>query len=349
MKRLIYLVFGLIVLLMLQGCTSREEGSVPAPSIDSEAPPAISEWLKSSASSVNPEKPITLGFSQLGSESAWRLANTASVQDAAAESGIHLIIENAEQSQTKQFEAIRSFIQMKVDVIAIAPVVESGWEDILLEIKQAGIPAVILDRSVNVKDTSLFVTTIGSNLYEEGVKAGKYLIDRMRNQPGPIRIAELQGTKGSTPSIQRGEGFRSIIAAREDMVITQSAPADFTEEMGREVMRTFLDVPAKERPQVLFAHNDDMALGAIESIEEAGLRPGIDIIVISVDGSRKALQQLAAGKLNAVVECNPLLGPQLMQTAKEIMAGRTLPKRMVPPEDIFTQERAAEEISKRKF
>ncbi|NIK68719.1 MULTISPECIES: ABC transporter substrate-binding protein [unclassified Paenibacillus] len=349
MRKLIYLLVGLFIIVLLQGCSSREEAPVPSPSIDSEAPPAISEWLKSSASNISPGKPITLGFSQLGSESAWRLANTASVRDAAAESGIRLIMKNAEQSQTKQFDAIRSFIQLKVDVIAIAPVVESGWEDILLEIKQAGIPVVILDRSVDVKDTSLFVTTIGSNLYEEGVRAGKYLLDFMRSQPGPIRIAELQGTKGSTPSIQRGEGFRSVIQARKDMVITQSAPAEFTEEKGREVMRTFLEVPEKDRPQVLFAHNDDMALGAIESIEEAGLRPGVDITVISVDGSRKALQQLAAGKLNAVVECNPLLGPQLMQTVKEIMAGRTLPKRMVPPEDVFTQERAAQEISKRKF
>ncbi|CAM3136629.1 ABC transporter substrate-binding protein [Paenibacillus lupini] len=349
MKQLVYLVLGVFLLFMLQGCTSGGEAPAPVQSIDSEEPPAISDWLKTSASKVKQEKPITLGFSQLGSESAWRLANTASVQDAAAESGIHLVIKNADQSQTKQFEAIRSFIQMKVDVIAIAPVVESGWEDILKEIKQAGIPVVILDRSVNVKDTSLFVTTIGSNLYEEGVKAGKYLIDRMRNETGLIRIAELQGTKGSTPSIQRGEGFRSIIAAREDMVITQSVPADFTEEKGREVMRSFLNVPPDERPQVLFAHNDDMALGAIESIEEAGLKPGIDIVVISVDGSRKALEELASGKLNAVVECNPLLGPQLMQAAKEIMAGRTLPKRMVPPEDIFTQERAAEVVSQRKF
>jgi simple sugar transport system substrate-binding protein len=171
----------------------------------------------------------------------------------------------------------------------------------------------------------------------------------MRNRPGPIRIAELQGTAGSTPSIRRGEGFRSMIEANGDMIIIQSAPADFTESKGKEVMKEFLKAPADKRPHVLFAHNDEMAIGAIEAIEEAGLTPGKDIAILSVDGSRRALQLLAEGKLDAVVECNPLQGPLLMQAAKEIMAGRTLPKRMVPPEDIFTQERAAKEVGRRKF
>ncbi|MFB9328950.1 ABC transporter substrate-binding protein [Paenibacillus aurantiacus] len=344
---------AVLALLALQGCSANNAETKPyavtALEVEPEALPSFGDWLQTSASEMKPDTPITLGFSQLGKESAWRIANTASVQEAAAESGIRLVMKNAEQSQKKQFEAIRAFIAMKVDVIAIAPVVESGWEGILREAKAAGIPVVILDRSVNVKDTSLFVTTIGSDFEEEGEKAGKYLLDRMRNRPGPIRIAELQGTSGSAPSIQRGEGFRSVLAGRADMTITQSAPADFTEDKGRAIMRDFLKAPAEKRPDVLFAHNDDMALGAIDAIEEAGLKPGEDILVISVDGSRRALAELAAGKLNAVVECNPLIGPQLMQAAKEIMAGRTLPKRMVPPEDVFTQERAAEVVSGRKY
>ncbi|MBB6636371.1 ABC transporter substrate-binding protein [Cohnella thailandensis] len=337
-----------MVLLLLQGCNATPSVS-PAASADPDRPPSIQEWRRTSGEDVRAEKPLVIGFSQLGSESAWRMANTASVREAAKESGISLLLENAEQSQPKQFEAVREFIRRKVDVIAIAPVVESGWSGILQEAKLAGIPVVILDRSVNVEDTSLFVTTIGSDFYEEGVKAGKYLLDRMQNQAGPIRIAELQGTAGSSPSIQRGEGFRSVVKARTDMVITQSAPADFTENKGKEVMQELLQVPVEERPQVLFAHNDDMAIGAIEAIKEAGLRPGKDIVILSVDGSRSALQLLNDGELNAVVECNPLLGPLLMQAAKEIMAGRSLPKRMIPPEDIFTQERAEHAIQNRKF
>lgn len=292
---------------------------------------------------------IKLGFSQLGSESDWRRANTASITEAAEEAGITLMMENAEQSQEKQFEAIRAFIKQKVDVIAIAPVVQSGWEAILKEVKEAGIPVIVLDRSVNVEDTSLYVTFIGPDFYEEGIKAAKYAIDKMRNHPGPIRIAELEGTVGSTPSIDRGRGFRDAIADREGMNIIWSSPADFTVKEGTRVMREFLKEAGSEWPQLLFSHNDDMAIGAIEAIEQSGLIPGEDIIIISVDGTRQAFEMMVEGKINAVVECNPLLGPLLMQATKEIMAGRTLPKRMIPPEDIFTQENAATEVNKRKY
>jgi len=341
---------GMLLLLCLAGCTTAESESKPPPVPSNiESLPSLEEWMQSPEYNTPSREPIILGFSQLGTESAWRIANSTSIQDAAKESGITLILKNAEQSQAKQFEAVRSFIRQKVDVIAIAPVVESGWDDILQEVKQAGIPVIIVDRSVDAQDTSLFVTTIGSDFYEEGVKAGKYIQDRLRNVPGTIRIAELQGTSGSTPSIQRGEGFRSILGDQDHIVFSQSAPADFTEDKGRQVMSRFLQVPIAEQPQVLFAHNDEMAFGAIQAIQEAGLKPGEDIIIVSVDGSRKALKILADGQINAVVECNPLLGPQLMQATKEIMAGRTLPKRMVPREDIFTQESAKREMVNRKF
>ncbi|MGO4528481.1 ABC transporter substrate-binding protein [Paenibacillus sp. 2TAF8] len=341
---------GMLLLLCLAGCTTAESESKPPPVPSNiESLPSLEEWMQSPEYNTPSREPIILGFSQLGTESAWRIANSTSIQDAAKESGITLILKNAEQSQAKQFEAVRSFIRQKVDVIAIAPVVESGWDDILQEVKQAGIPVIIVDRSVDAQDTSLFVTTIGSDFYEEGVKAGKYIQDRLRNVPGTIRIAELQGTSGSTPSIQRGEGFRSILGDQDHIMFSQSAPADFTEDKGRQVMSRFLQVPKAEQPQVLFAHNDEMAFGAIQAIQEAGLKPGEDIIIVSVDGSRKALKILADGQINAVVECNPLLGPQLMQATKEIMAGRTLPKRMVPREDIFTQESAKREMVNRKF
>lgn len=341
---------GMLLLLCLAGCIAAEsESKLPPVPSNIESLPSLEEWMQSPEYNTPSREPIKLGFSQLGTESAWRIANSASIQDAAKESGITLILKNAEQSQTKQFEAVRSFIRQKVDVIAIAPVVESGWDDILQEAKQAGIPVIIVDRSVDAQDTSLFVTTIGSDFYEEGVKAGKYIQDRLRNVPGTIRIAELQGTSGSTPSIQRGEGFRSILGDQDHIVFSQSAPADFTEDKGRQVMSRFLQVSEAEQPQVLFAHNDEMAFGAIQAIQEAGLKPGEDIIIVSVDGSRKALKILADGQINAVVECNPLLGPQLMQATKEIMAGRTLPKRMVPREDIFTQESAKREMVNRKF
>ncbi|AIQ67808.1 LacI family transcriptional regulator [Paenibacillus graminis] len=310
--------------------------------------PAVETSLPPTANS-EAAKPIVLGFSQLGSESTWREANTASIREAAGEAGITLILKNAGQDQQKQFDAIRSFIRSKVDVIAIAPVVQSGWETILLEIKQAGIPVILLDRSANVEDSSLYVTFIGSDFYEEGVKAAKYVIDKMRHHSGVINIAELQGTVGSTPSIDRGRGFRKMIGDKQNFRITVTAPADFTQSGGREVMKRFLQQPREKWSHVLYSHNDDMAIGAAEAIIEAGLIPGTDIIIVSVDGTRRAFEQMAAGRINAVVECNPLLGPLLMQAVKEIMAGRTLPKRMVTPEGIYTQELAGMEMENRKY
>lgn len=292
---------------------------------------------------------IVIGFSQLGSESDWRLANTMSIVEAANEAGIDIKMVNAEQSQEAQFNAIRSFIEAEVDLIAIAPVIQTGWEKILIEVKEAGIPVVIIDRSVNVKDTSLYVTFIGSDFYDEGIKAGKYALDKMRNHSGKIRIAELQGTIGSTPSIDRGKGFRDIIKQREDMEIVLTQTANFTFEEGKRVMNEFLVQSGDDYPHLLFAHNDDMALGAIQAIEENGLVPGKDIIIISVDGTRQAFEMMIEGKINAVVECNPLLGSLLMQATREIMAGRSIPKRIIPPEDIFTPEFALKEVNNRKY
>jgi ABC-type sugar transport system substrate-binding protein len=349
MNKRIVLMMCIVVFvsLLFIGCESVQTTESPVNLSD----PENSEALminNEPVETVQSSQSITLGFSQLGSESDWRKANTDSVKESAKEAGITLLFENAEQSQEKQIEAIRGFIKRKVDVIAIAPVVQSGWEPILLEVKEAGIPVIIADRSVNVIDSSLYVTFIGSDFYDEGRKAGKYLLDKMRDNPGPIGIVELQGTMGSTPTIERKNGFREIIAFRSDLMILKSESANFTLKQGEEVMRSFL-AEQGEDIDVLFSHNDDMALGAIKAIEAAGLRPGIDIVIISVDGTRKSFEMMVEGKINAVVECNPLLGMNLMQAVKEIMGGKNLPKRIVLPESIYTQAVAEREVNNRKY
>lgn len=335
------------LLLLLSGC---DDGQPPSSASSSAVIPKDTGEKLNHAEDADPvpSSPLVLGFSQLGSESDWRLANTESIKEAAKEAGVELRFENAEQSQQKQFAAIRSFIKQKVDVIAIAPVIQSGWEPILKEAKAAGIPVIISDRSIDVKDSSLFVTFIGADFYEEGRKAGKYLLDKTRDMTGTIGIAELKGTEGSAPSIERGTGFSHTIAGNENFVYLESDYADFTFEQGKETMRRFLQKRGKEI-RVLFAHNDDMALGAIEAIEEYGLKPGKDIVIISVDGTRRALEKLAEGKINLVVECNPLLGPNLIQAATEMLQGRTLPKRIVPPESVFTEQMAKREVANRKY
>lgn len=335
-----------LVMLFVVGCenTPGNNGRLEPVATNVNEPPVKEQPIDPASM----EQRIVVGFSQLGSESDWRKANSRSIQEAAKEAGIRLLFENAEQSQEKQFEAIRGFIDKKVDVIAVSPVIESGWEPILQEAKLAGIPIILADRAVKVSDPSLYVTTIGSDFFEEGRKAGKYLLDKLRNEPGPIGIVELQGTAGSSPTIERGSGFRDIIGERGDLVIQRAEPADFTVEQGRETMRAFLQEMGSDI-RVLFAHNDDMAIGAIEAIEEYGLRPGEDIVIISVDGTRKAFELMVEGKINCIVECNPLLGPILMQAVREIMEGRTLPKRIVPQESVFTEGVAEKEAANRQY
>jgi galactofuranose transport system substrate-binding protein len=298
--------------------------------------------------SAQAQKPIVLGFSQVGAESEWRTANTESIKSAAKEAGIELKFSDAQQKQENQIKAIRSFIAQKVDVIAFSPVVESGWETVLREAKAAKIPVVLTDRSVNVKDTSLYVSFMGSDFVEEGRKAGRWLVENMKGTSGQVNIVELQGTVGSAPAIDRKKGFEEIIKADPKFKIIRSQTGDFTRAKGKEVMEAFLKAEGK-KINVLFAHNDDMAIGAIQAIEEAGLKPAKDITIISIDAVKGAFEAMMAGKLNVSVECSPLLGPQLMAAVKDIKAGKQVQKRIVTEEGIFPMEVAAKEFPKRKY
>ena len=294
------------------------------------------------------QKPIVLGFSQVGAESEWRTANTESIKSAAKDAGIELKFSDAQQKQENQIKAIRSFIAQRVDVIAFSPVVESGWEPVLREAKAAKIPVVLTDRAVNTKDASLYVTFMGSDFVEEGRKAGRWLVEKMKDSKGDVNIVELQGTVGSAPAIDRKKGFEEVVKADPKFKIIRSQTGDFTRAKGKEVMEAFLKAEGK-KINVLYAHNDDMAIGAIQAIEEAGMKPGKDITIISIDAVKGAFEAMMAGKLNVTVECSPLLGPQLMAAVKDIKAGKTVPKRIVTEEGIFPMETAAQEFPKRKY
>jgi simple sugar transport system substrate-binding protein len=298
-------------------------------------------------------KPIVLGFSQIGAESEWRTANTTSVQSAAKEAGIDLRFSDAQQKQENQIKALRSFIAQRVDVIAFSPVVETGWETVLREAKAAGIPVILTDRAVEVSDESLYLTLIGSDFVEEGRKAGRWLLERYssgsgKDIQGEIKIVELQGTVGSAPANDRKKGFAEIINADPRFKIIRSQTGDFTRAKGKEVMEAFLKAEGKNI-NVLFAHNDDMAIGAIQAIEEAGLKPGTDITIISIDGVKGAFEAMIAGKLNVTVECSPLLGPQLMAAVKDVAAGKQIERRIVTEESVFPMETAAQVLPTRKY
>ncbi|MFI7699252.1 ABC transporter substrate-binding protein [Nonomuraea sp. NPDC049480] len=290
---------------------------------------------------------ITMGFSQVGAESGWRTANTKSVQDAAKNAGITLKFSDAQQKQENQIKAIRSYIQQKVDVIAFSPVVESGWDTVLKEAQNAKIPVILTDRAVDSKDTSLYKTFLGSDFVEEGRKAGKWLVEEYKDSTDPVKIVELQGTTGSAPANDRKAGFQEIIQPESKFQIIASQTGDFTRAKGKEVMEAFL----KSHPDidVLYAHNDDMGLGAIEAIEGAGKVPGKDIKIITVDAVKDGMQALADGKINYIVECSPLLGPQLMDLAKKVVKGEQVQARVVTEETTFTQEQAKQVLSTRQY
>ena len=294
-------------------------------------------------------KPLVIGFSQVGAESEWRTANTRSIKETAAKEGVTLRFADAQQRQENQVKAIRSFIAQRVDLIAFSPVVESGWETVLREAKAAKIPVILTDRAVNVTDPTLFATFIGSDFVEEGRKAGRWLLERAKKTPTrTLNIVELQGTVGSAPAIDRKAGFEEVIKTNPKLKIVRSQTGDFTRTKGKEVMEAFLKAQGKNI-DVLYAHNDDMAIGAIQAIEEAGLKPGVDILVISIDGVKGAFQAMAAGKMNVTVECNPLLGPQLMAAAQAVAAGKPVAKRITVLEGVFPAETAARELPNRKY
>ena len=290
---------------------------------------------------------ITLGFAQVGAESGWRTANTNSVKDAAAEAGFDLKFSDAQQKQENQIKAIRTFIQQKVDVIAFSPVVESGWDTVLKEAKDAGIPVILTDRAVDSQDTSLYATFIGSDFVLEGKKAGEWLADQYKDATADVNIVELQGTTGSAPAIDRKAGFEEAIKGNAHLKIIASQTGDFTRAKGKEVMQAFLK--ANPKIDVLYAHNDDMALGAIQAIEAAGLKPGVDIKIISVDAVKDGMTAASEGKINFIVECNPLLGPQLMDAVRDVVAGKTIEKRIVTKEGTFTSEEAKAALPDRKY
>ncbi|MFD0806470.1 ABC transporter substrate-binding protein [Nocardioides caeni] len=294
---------------------------------------------------------IVMGFAQVGAESGWRTANTDSIKASAEAAGIELKFSDAQQKQENQIQAIRSYIQQKVDVIAFSPVVETGWDAVLQEAKAANIPVILTDRAVDSEDTSLYETFLGSDFVLEGEKAGEWLVENAADSDvdgdGDINVVQLEGTTGAAPAIDRAEGFASAIEADSSISVSASQTGDFTRDGGKQVMESFLN--ADKSIDVVFAHNDDMGLGAIEAIEAAGLEPGKDIKIITVDAVKDGMTALSEGKINFIVECNPLLGDQLMELAKKVVAGEEVPERVVTEETTFTQEQATEVLADRKY
>ena len=293
---------------------------------------------------------ISVGFSQLGSESIWRTANTNSVKSTLTEeNGFFLLFDNARQMQEKQIKALRSFISQRVDVIVFCPVRETGWDTVLEEAKEAGIPVIVLDRAISVSDESLYTCFVGEDMREEGVKAGRWLEQELeeKGKEEKINIVVLQGTEGSSAQLGRSNGFATIAARHSNWKLMAQNGGDFTEAKGKEVMSRFLN--ELNDIDVVVAQNDDMAFGAIDALEEAGIRPGEDVLVISFDGSKRALQYVEEGKINVDVECNPLSGPLLSDVIRKVSAGMQVEKQYYMEEKVFTKENAGGYLEDREY
>ena len=289
---------------------------------------------------------VTIGFSQVGSESSWRTSFSESVRAEALARGIDLKFSDAQQKQENQIKAIRSFIAQDVDGIVVAPVVETGWKPVLEEAKRAGIPVVIVDRNMALDDDSLYLTRVASDFVEEGRKAARWL---MEATGGVCDIVELQGTVGATAAIDRMAGFNEVIANYPQATIIRSQTGDFTRSKGKEVMESFLK--AENGGQdicAVWAHNDEMAIGAVLAIEEAGLDPGDDILIVSVDAVPDIFKAMAEGDTNATVELSPHMGGPAFDAIISYLNGEPPgPKLVSINGGLYTQDTAAEEYARR--
>ena len=291
------------------------------------------------------KKTLKVGFAQTGAESAWRTANTESMKSEAAKRGIDLRFSDGQGKQENQIRAVRSFITQGVDAIVIAPIVTTGWDPVLREAKRAKIPVILTDRAIQTSDESLYTCFLGSDFFEEGKMAADWLAKFVN---GKGNIVELQGTPGSDPANERRKAFADAIKKYPGLKIVDSQSGNFERSGGKQVMEAFLKKHGKAI-NIVYAHNDDMALGAAQAIEEAGMKPGKDIVMVSIDAIGEAVRAVADGRLNCTVECNPLFGPKVYDTIEQVLAGEKVPKKMFNKDELFDATNAARVLPSRKY
>ena len=295
------------------------------------------------------DKKLTVGFITPGAEGPWRTTSVNNILDHAKEWNTNLVHYDGQGKQELQIEQMENLIKKDVDAIGFVPAVEDGYEEVLAKVKEAKIPVILLDRTVNCADESLWTSHIVSDFYKQGEMAGEWLIDHLKKHgelDKKIKIVEISGTNGAEATIDRGQGFREAIKEKENLKITISRDGYFTQSGGYEVMQEILSETTDI--DVLFCHNDDMAIGAIQAIEEAGLVPGEDIIIISIEGTNAALKAIVEGKIACSVECNPLMGDLFMEACVRLANGEEIEREIHPVDRVFDITNAQVEIDARK-
>ena len=296
---------------------------------------ALAAGLATTLSTASFAANLVVGFSQIGSESGWRAAETAVTKQEAAKRGIDLKFADAQQKQENQIKAIRGFIAQGVNAILVAPVVATGWDDVLKEAKEANIPVILLDRGVDASQ-DLYLTSVASDQVHEGAVAGQWLVDTVKDKP--CKVVELEGTVGSTPAINRKKGFDETVAKVPTIQIVRSQTGEFTRAKGKEVMEGFIKAENGGKDIcAVYAHNDDMAVGAIQAMKDAGLKPGKDILVVSIDSVPDIFSAMIAGEANASVELTPnMAGPALDALDAFLKKGTVPPKFIVTESKLYT-------------
>ncbi len=354
-KKFLALALSLtLVVAMTTGCGSTADTAKTAePAAEETTAVAETEETEDVAEEADTAETdlITIGFSQVGAESDWRVANTDSMKSALSEeNGFELIFADAQQKQENQIKAVRDFIAQDVDVITIAPVTETGWETVLGEAKDAGIPVIIVDRMIDVSDDTLYSCWVGSDFKKEGTDAAAWLVNYMKEQgkEGEAQnVVVLQGTIGSSAEIGRTTGFDEAIKANPEFSVLAEQTGEFTQAKGQEVMESFLK--QYDDIDVVVAQNDNMAFGAIDALKAAGKTPGKDVVIVSFDAVKAAFESMIAGDMNVSVECNPLHGPRVAELAKKLIAGEEVEKIQYVEEKVYPADTAEAELPNRQY
>ncbi|HEY0375845.1 MAG TPA: ABC transporter substrate-binding protein [Pyrinomonadaceae bacterium] len=304
---------------------------------------ALAGCRKEGGAGSGKEGKLRVGFSQMESNGPWRIAETRSIRDEAAKRAarFELVVTDARGDLAVQVANVEDLIAQRVDAIFLAPQQEKGFEGALQAAKDAGIPVILLDREVQGTAGQDFVTFIGSNFVEEGKRAGEWLA---RQTGGKAGIIELLGTAGSSVARDRHDGFAAAIKASPDMKILASQNGNFTRAEGQKVMENLIQAHGREITAV-YAHNDEMALGAVQALKAAGFQPGKEVLVVSVDGQRSALEAVMRGELNVTVECNPRFGPVAFDTLEKYLKGEKLPPKIIVPDRFFDSSNAAQYVN----
>ncbi len=287
------------------------------------------------------EHNLVVGFSQMNHVNPWRVAETNDLKRKASELGIDLIVKDGESSQQKQIDDIKSLVNSSVDYIILAPLVFEGWDEAFKICRDAGIPLIALDREVNGIPGVDFMTFVGGNFVKEAVVAAEWLAEATGKS---AKIIELQGREGASCVFDREKGFRETIAKYENMSIVWSDYASFERLKGQQVMEDIILSYGRDFDAV-FAQNDEMAIGAIQALKAANIQPGVDVTIVSIDGSKDALKSIIAGELGATVECTPKLAEQVFSAIMRNELHKSVPHRIIVEERLFDKTNAIENIN----